>query len=103
MITEDKSRIYEVETLPPLHNLNRYHSVLSWRYYLNSNEPDETKFKNSTYNYQKANLEKLSDYFHKIDWETNLAGKTIDEINEIIIHKYICTKKKYKKRKAKMA
>ncbi|CAF1120063.1 unnamed protein product, partial [Brachionus calyciflorus] len=104
IITESSDRILDIESSPPLGNVQQGHLVLEWIYRTCSNSKKNLSSLNSDFNFRKADFLSMSSEFSNRDWPGIFKNKTSNEMYEAFINEYndicnICVPLKSKKTK----
>jgi hypothetical protein len=88
IFTENKSRIYNIESLPPLVELSRSHIGLSWKYFVARSSSNLTNYCSSNYKYTKGNYDLINKFFSSMDWNELFKDKDIEQMFNIFISTY---------------
>jgi hypothetical protein len=87
IFTENKNRIFEIESQPPLGGIKKAHLVLKWKYSLTDSLNDSI-FRRSCFNFRKGDYKSFGDFISSKDWISLFNDLNIQECYDKFIDIY---------------
>ena len=82
-MTEDKTRLIEIDHLPPLGQINQAHVSLLCTYVLKSAKRDNnfepSIFKSDKFIYKRGDYEKINLFLSEINWLSLFSNKNVEK------------------------